>query len=622
MADIFISYSSEDRQKVIPVVKALESQGWSVWWDRIIPPGKTFSKVIEDALEDARCLIVLWTETSVASDWVSNEAAEGARRGILIPALLDDIEIPFEFRRIQAANLIGWRGETVHPGFQQLVKAAADLIGPPPPAEGPAAGIAAAPRPSRPLPPETPAADAFGRPRPSPPAEEPAVAPAHRKSPVRRIGGWIVLAVTIAAGAAILLKADLFQGRRPPQAESEQPPRVEAVAPPVHPEPENAAGPGQPPPEAPPSEKQVAAAAIAPEPGTATGTDGEEPRREATADAGGPSSLPAAPEPPKAAQPAVRESRPEAPAPVAKPPAPPVKPPPQKPPRTGAGEPPRAEPAPDAKALAGQVKPLEPTAAARPREAAPRRVTTNSIGMGFVLIPASTAAVTMGSRLGIEELVRRFGGTEVVYKSEKPPRPVRIERPFYMLTTPVTQGQWRRVMGTNPSSFKDCGEDCPVETVSWEDAQRFVARLNQMEGAANYRLPTEAEWEYAARAGNESEFFFGDDGGRLGEFAWYSANSSNRTHPVGRKTPNAWGLYDTAGNVWEWVEDDWHAGYAGAPSDGSAWSAAPRSGVRVVRGGDWGVIARYCRSAARYYANATTRNGHMGFRIVSSAAPQ
>ena len=128
MADIFISYSSEDRERIIAVVRALEAHGWSVWWDRIIPPGKTFSRVIEEALGAARCLIVLWTAASVKSDWVSNEAAEGARKKILIPALLDEVEIPFEFKRIQAANLVDWRGGTVHAGYQQLIKALTDLL--------------------------------------------------------------------------------------------------------------------------------------------------------------------------------------------------------------------------------------------------------------------------------------------------------------------------------------------------------------------------------------------------------------------------------------------------------------------------------------------------------------
>jgi len=214
--------------------------------------------------------------------------------------------------------------------------------------------------------------------------------------------------------------------------------------------------------------------------------------------------------------------------------------------------------------------------------------------------------------------MQRFGGTEAVYKNEKPLHPVKIERAFYLQTAPVTQGQWRRVMGDNPSSFKDCGDDCPVEMVSWEDAQRFIARLNQMEGTGSYRLPSEAEWEYAGRSGNESEFFFGNDAGSLGEFAWYSANSNNQTHPVGRKKPNALGLYEMAGNVWEWMEDDWHATYEGAPADGAAWIDKKRGTARVVRGGGWGVMARYCRSAARYYGNPSARTSHVGFRLVRS----
>jgi formylglycine-generating enzyme required for sulfatase activity len=241
--------------------------------------------------------------------------------------------------------------------------------------------------------------------------------------------------------------------------------------------------------------------------------------------------------------------------------------------------------------------------------------------MELVLIPAPAGPVAMGSRLSTEELIQRFGGTDGFYKSEKPFHPVKIERAFYLATTPVTQGQWRRVMGDNPSSFKACGEDCPVEMVSWEDAQRFIAKLNQLEAGVSYRLPSEAEWEYACRAGSDTEFFFGNDLARLGEFAWYSANSNNQTHPVGGKRPNAWGLYDMNGNAWQWVEDDWHATYDGAPSDGSAWIDPKRSASRVVRGGGWSVIARYCRPPARYYGNAGARTAHVGFRLVRSVAP-
>jgi hypothetical protein len=132
MADIFISYSSEDQSRVEPLAKGLEDQGWSVWWDRKIPPGKTFSQVIEEAINAAKCVIVLWSNESVKSDWVQNEAAEGARRRILVPALIDDVQIPFEFRRIQAADLTDWKAETDHPGFTILLGAVSEIVGPSP----------------------------------------------------------------------------------------------------------------------------------------------------------------------------------------------------------------------------------------------------------------------------------------------------------------------------------------------------------------------------------------------------------------------------------------------------------------------------------------------------------
>src|SRR5712692_6724028 len=135
-------------------------------------------------------------------------------------------------------------------------------------------------------------------------------------------------------------------------------------------------------------------------------------------------------------------------------------------------------------------------------------------------------------------------------------------------------------MGSNPSSFKDCGGNCPVEQVSWDDTQKFIQRLNGMNDGYTYRLPTEAEWKHACRARTT-----GDNADNLSEMAWFSDNSGNRTHAVGQKQPNAWGLADMQGNVWEWCQDWYHEAYYRAPSDGSAWLSGGEQKYRVARGG-------------------------------------
>lgn len=132
MGDIFISYAKEDKAGAAALAKALETKGWSVWWDRNIPPGKTFSQVIEAAIVEAKCVLVLWSNDSIKSDWVQNEASEGVRRKILVPALIDDVTIPFEFRRVQAADLIDWKPGSTHDGFTILFDAIAAIAGPPP----------------------------------------------------------------------------------------------------------------------------------------------------------------------------------------------------------------------------------------------------------------------------------------------------------------------------------------------------------------------------------------------------------------------------------------------------------------------------------------------------------
>ncbi len=202
------------------------------------------------------------------------------------------------------------------------------------------------------------------------------------------------------------------------------------------------------------------------------------------------------------------------------------------------------------------------------------------------------------------------------YEDEGRWRRVVVGEDFWMGIYPVTQEQWQAVMGENPAHFQ--GEQhLPVEQVSWDDCQAFITKLNAR-GEGTFRLPTEAEWEYACRADTKTRFYWGDDPdyGLIEEYAWYSGNSDGRTRPVGQKKPNPWGLYDMSGNVWEWCEDDWHDDYSGAPFEGQAWVDTPRGAARVVRGGSWNSDARNCRAAARLIDQPDHRVALNGFRLV------
>ena len=197
---------------------------------------------------------------------------------------------------------------------------------------------------------------------------------------------------------------------------------------------------------------------------------------------------------------------------------------------------------------------------------------------------------------------------------EKPLHTVYI-RSFLMGRTEITQKQWRDVMGSNPNRFSACGPECPVESVSWDEVQQFISTLNQRTGQ-KYRLPSEAEWEYAARAGTTTEWSFGNDESKLGNYAWHGRNSGGRTQEVGKKLPNAFGLYDMHGNVWEWTEDCWHENYAGAPTDGSAWTTGCRGNYRVLRGGSWSNSPAFLRSANRIWNYPDIRDSSGGFRLA------
>ena len=236
------------------------------------------------------------------------------------------------------------------------------------------------------------------------------------------------------------------------------------------------------------------------------------------------------------------------------------------------------------------------------------------IHMEFVKIPAGS--FMMGTP---KEQLDAIAGDNKDYRGwiedETPQHRVTISKPFYMGKYEVTQAQWKAVMGENPSRFK--GDDRPVENVSWEDVQQFIQKLNEREGKEVCRLPTEAEWEYAARADTTTVYSFGDNASQLGDYAWYGENSGSTTHPVGDKKPNAWGLYDMHGNVWEWAQD-WYGPYtAEAVTDPSG----PATGAyRVIRGGGWDRSARGARSARRYWSHPGYRSDDLGFRCLSSAS--
>jgi formylglycine-generating enzyme required for sulfatase activity len=247
----------------------------------------------------------------------------------------------------------------------------------------------------------------------------------------------------------------------------------------------------------------------------------------------------------------------------------------------------------------------EPTGVIVDNSEQPAENIINSIGMEFVLIPAGE--FDMGSP----------SDEEGRYDDEGPVHRVMISNPFYLGAYEVTQKQWREIMENNPSAFKD--NKLPVECVSWYDVQEFINKLNEKEMTTKYRLPSEAEWEYAARAGTTTRYFFGDSESKLGVYAWYYENSGDTTHPVGEKKPNPWGLYDIHGNVYEWVQDKWHNNYDGAPADGSPWENGNEDKDdtnRVIRGSGYCQYTAYCRSAYRNNEKPVLQFNNIGFRLL------
>ena len=425
MSDIFISYKREEQDKARQLAVALEQQGWSVWWDPKLRAGEYFNEVIQKALDEARCVIVLWSKRSVKSRYVTAESSYALEYNKLVPVAIEDVELPFLFRSIHTPRLIDWDVSDEFDAFKSLVDDIAAKLGKP-------------------------------------------------------------------------IKAKLKQ------AES-----IGAK-----------------------TDSQPAAAKVKP-------------------------SKPARTKP--------RQTRP-----------------------VGAMEGDR----PNAKVFQDTLK-------------------DGAKGPEMVLIEGD--AFLMGSDPNVDSYAQ---------KDEQPQHEVTIER-FYIGKYPVTFAEYAvfaQITGRQQPDDQGWGRDRrPVINVSWKDATAYCDWLSEQTGKS-YSLPSEAEWEHAARAGTRSRWYWGDNVEKAGDHAWFYGNSDSRTQPVGGKQPNDFGQYDMAGNVWEWIQDCWHEDYKDAPDDGRAWLKEDGGDCehRVVRGGSWFSIADLLRSASRYrlFPPSHYRHHTLGFRVV------
>jgi formylglycine-generating enzyme required for sulfatase activity len=226
---------------------------------------------------------------------------------------------------------------------------------------------------------------------------------------------------------------------------------------------------------------------------------------------------------------------------------------------------------------------------------------TNRIEMELVLIPPGS--FRMGGDKNLEQ----------AEDHETPRHRVNITNTFYIGKYAVTQREWSEIMNHNPGEFKN--ETRPVERVSWNDVQGFIQKLNKKEETDTYRLPTEAEWEYSARADTQNAYNFGPDINLLTQYVWYRKNSEGKTHPVGGLKPNPWGLHDMHGNVHEWCQDWFDRNYYSQSP--SIDPSGPTSGLaKVLRGGDWSSDAWYCRCASRSLSSPDRRSSRVGFRLI------
>lgn len=500
MSDIFVSYASSDRERARVLAQALESQGWSVWWDRNIQLGHDFDLVIEEALDGARCVIVVWTVDSVRSSWVRSEADDAKQRGVLLPVFFDDVRAPLAFRRIQSTFLVDWDGDVEDPAFQGLSRAVAAMV----------CGAAAAPPPvtREEIEPEAPASPPVPEPQapepgPVPAFDLPAAAIPHDEptaplSPPRtdwrlRLAVGAIVLLAVGWGASVLLK--------------------------------------------PPSPTVGERLAISPPPDDVTQAPPPPPPK---LDPETPSPSPASEE-------------------VTTPP-PPSPPPEIVPPSSMASSP------------AVKVRPPS-----LPSHHSGTLFHDDALGMSFRYVQAR-------GHLGHD---------------------------FWIGQTEITHGDWKRITGDDaPAFYYDRTDpELPMEWVTWYQTLQFANHTSATAGlqpcyridgsnvgftgvtCAGYRIPTEDEWEYAARAGSGSRFCFGNT------LSSDHANFGDRalTEKVASFKANRWGLFDVHGNVWEWT-----------------WE-------KVARGGGYDSRETDCQLTARQQRDPGYRERNLGFRLVRTA---
>ena len=461
MSDIFFSYSREDLERIKPIVRALERKGYSLFWDRDIPVGKNWRKVIGNESKAARCVMVAWSKNSINSRFVTEEADFGSQHSSLVPLLLDPVEQPFGFGAIQAADFTGWDGSTESASFQKLYQDISANLGPPKPVQTEKTE-------------ETPELNPQSSTTlPDEPAPDKPETGTEKRTPGKRPLPYLLLFFLIASIVGITI---VYMVNRP----------------------------------------------------AATPSKKENPEVDKT----------------------------------------------------------------DRKEPAIHVATAYPD-----------------------LVKIKPGCFEMGSDKG-----------EI---SERPPHKVCIKRPFYLGRFEVTFEQFDRFAKSAdrklPDDYGWGRGNRPVTDINWQEARDY-SRWITKETGSRCRLPTEAEWEYAARAGTTTEYALPAPGGSNDIKDQGLANcvrcgskwDDKQTAPVGSFKPNAWGLYDMQGNVWEWTADCWHDNYANSPTDGRAWEAENNGNcnIRVLRGGSWYYRTEDLRSADRNRYDPVARDDDVGFRLL------